>query len=435
MCFPLVLLATFICLIVSTITDENVSPNLVNISTNTIHLNHHSPLKSVEISKTKRKDSSKTAVPVRMIAKRTQNASGNDKTPPQSRGFAKPFVAKQRRPQIVAHPPMESHPRRSPESKRSHPGKSPESKKVVHPQAMVTGRFGRRRMVVGPPRSDVRSDRSVIASLLSMNRKSSVKRRSLPRLFNDTLTNNRRKVYPLDDERKLLKKKKKRLRQLRDEVRRLSLHLNAKKSFNGGGSNPNNHLNGGRKLDSTRSRWRKQILARMKSIMKRLRRLESGKNKDIKHEVVNMRTVKKNGKSVSTVHFPGFHPMSSTAMPIIATTTNVKMKRLRLSINQSKSGLPGSPCYSHKDCKPGLCCHRTPLSNGTVSSMCFQHSLQDGEPCEDSCQCQARLICFKTMPSRNAICKEASTEDVVKGVSLNSKDSSFNERFSTRTVR
>ncbi|KHN88129.1 hypothetical protein Tcan_15996 [Toxocara canis] len=245
--------------------------------------------------------------------------------------------------------------------------------------------------------------------------------------------------YELDSERRTLKKKRKRLRQLRDEVRELSSHVHAKRVYQGGAMiipEDDAILDKiqRRKTKETHSRWRKQMSSRVKSIMKRLKKLEAGlklgrnrtrareKKRPMKAEKVNTSTA----RPISGV---------TTAMPILSTTTNIKIKRLHSSINQSKSGESGGVCFSHKDCKPGLCCHRISVKNGTVSSACFQHSLHEGDSCEDSCQCEARLHCFKNaprlltgaalMPPTTAICKKASTEDVVSGVYLNSKDSIF----------
>lgn len=74
-------------------------------------------------------------------------------------------------------------------------------------------------------------------------------------------------------------------------------------------------------------------------------------------------------------------------------------------------GEPGYQCRSHKDCRPGTniaseilifdsnsligsCCHKINSTNS--ASVCFEHSLDDGTTCANSCQCVHGLNCFRT---------------------------------------
>ncbi|OZC07519.1 hypothetical protein X798_05449 [Onchocerca flexuosa] len=192
-------------------------------------------------------------------------------------------------------------------------------------------------------------------------------------------------------------------------------------------------------MKETYARWRKQITSRVKSIMRRLKRLEN----EVKTERNFSKERRKLAKRLPmlALNFRTVSPSPHTVL--ITTNKNFKIKRLHSSINQSKNGESGAVCLGHNDCKPGLCCHHT-LSmnaNSSISSTaksCYQYMLKEGELCEDSCQCEARLHCFrssnqldtdksikKSKRSVHAICKKPSSSDIVNGIYLNAKDSSF----------
>ncbi|VDM96921.1 unnamed protein product [Thelazia callipaeda] len=177
---------------------------------------------------------------------------------------------------------------------------------------------------------------------------------SVPRLMKKADTSQ------IEKEWKTLKKKRKRLRELRQEVRKLSSHLRIKHIFLKDDEIIGDRL-GKHVGKETHTRWRKQMTYRVKSIMKRLKRLEN-----------KMKT----GRSMT------------------------KIKRLHSSISQSKNGESGGICFSHKDCKPGLCCHISSSNTNSTSvpkiSTCHQYMLVQGESCKDSCQCEARLHCFRS---------------------------------------
>ncbi|CAG9535833.1 unnamed protein product [Cercopithifilaria johnstoni] len=211
-------------------------------------------------------------------------------------------------------------------------------------------------------------------------------------------------MLQIDEELKALKKKRKRLRQLREEVRELSDHLKSKRIFSKSEFlHICDELFEKHKMKETHVRWRKQITTRVKAIMKRLRRLES--------EMKTERNFTKGRKKVAK-RLPlspvNFHTVASSPHTLpITTNENFKIKRLHSSINQSKSGESGGICFGHNDCKPGLCCHRTSsvdtnssvitsTATTTTVSLCYQYMLKEGELCEDSCQCEARLHCFRS---------------------------------------
>lgn len=254
-----------------------------------------------------------------------------------------------------------------------------------------------------------------------------------------TITQKKTNYIQFENEKRALKKKRKRLRQLRDEVRQLSSQINSKKFLKDEITMDKMEKN---KLKESRYGWRKQISYRIKTIMKRLKKIEN----DLKYERKKIKIKEKKRLNKNEKINNGITVITTT-MPYITTSTttpNLKMKRLHLSINQSKNGESGGTCNSHKDCKPGLCCDRIIYTNGSYQSHCNQYSHKEGDYCDDSCQCEARLNCFKTLHYRQIIsdnndnytlniqntrpiCKKVSTEDVINGISLNSKDSWFDK--------
>ncbi|GMT14067.1 hypothetical protein PFISCL1PPCAC_5364, partial [Pristionchus fissidentatus] len=110
--------------------------------------------------------------------------------------------------------------------------------------------------------------------------------------------------------RKLLRKKKKRLRELREEIRKLGGIRAVKFSH------------------SRDEKWRRRMLARMDTIAKRLDRLE-------------------------TIIVGTSSPSSAT----VTTSKKGKMDRHFASISRSLNGEAGMTCATHRDCRPGRCCH------------------------------------------------------------------------------
>ncbi|KAM3720158.1 Dynactin subunit [Dirofilaria immitis] len=236
-------------------------------------------------------------------------------------------------------------------------------------------------------------------------------------------------MLQIEEELKALKKKRKRLRQLREEVRELSDHLKSKRTFSNDDTSRSNLLEK-HKMKETHIRWRKQITTRIKAIMKRLKRLENQETKKLAKRLPMLPL--------------NFHTVQSSPHTLLITKNkNFKIKRLHSSINQSKNGESGGICLGHNDCKPGLCCHHISSMDANSSiisttNTCYQYMLKEGELCQDSCQCEARLHCFRSSSqlktgrsikklkrSMHAICKKVSTSDIVNGIYLNSKNSSF----------
>ncbi|VDK88982.1 unnamed protein product [Onchocerca ochengi] len=206
----------------------------------------------------------------------------------------------------------------------------------------------------------------------------------------------------IEEELKALKKKRKRLRQLRGEIRELSDYfLNSKQVFSKDDANGNDLLKN-HKMKETYARWRKQITSRVKSIMRRLKKLEN----EVKTERNFTKERRKLAKRLPMLAL-NFHTVPPSSQTLLITTNkNLKIRRLHSSINQSKNGESGAICIGHNDCKPGLCCHRTLLmnANSSISSTansCYQYMLKEGELCEDSCQCEARLHCFRSSNQLN----------------------------------
>uniref|UniRef100_A0A915K8V8 Uncharacterized protein n=1 Tax=Romanomermis culicivorax TaxID=13658 RepID=A0A915K8V8_ROMCU len=112
-------------------------------------------------------------------------------------------------------------------------------------------------------------------------------------------------------------------------------------------------------------------------------------------------------------------------------------------------GEPGYQCKTHRDCKPGLCCHinTDKLLNGqTTLSKCVEHRLNRSQACLNSCQCVFGLNCYKNSSFNGetkdnvpverivtqtaifrstGVCKTPVTDDILHGNYLNSDDSFF----------
>ncbi|KAI1718505.1 hypothetical protein Ddc_09558 [Ditylenchus destructor] len=108
-------------------------------------------------------------------------------------------------------------------------------------------------------------------------------------------------------------------------------------------------------------------------------------------------------------------------------TSNRMLEALNKARLMSKQGDAGSTCLIHKECKPGLCCHRT-----NTTSHCVLYALKEGLECEHSCACESQLHCFRdqnrTLVSRMtdaAKCKKAHANDFLTGIYENSNESYF----------
>ncbi|GMS83409.1 hypothetical protein PENTCL1PPCAC_5584 [Pristionchus entomophagus] len=189
--------------------------------------------------------------------------------------------------------------------------------------------------------------------------------------------------------RRLLRKKKKRLRMLREEIRKMG-------GVGGGG------LRAVKLARNRDEKWRRRMLSRLDAITKRLDRLET--------LIVE----------------------SSTAAKIKnkeAEKTR-KMDRHFASISRSLNGEVGMACASHRDCRPGRCCHAAGASTAgaavAAASTCVQHDAPAAAECTDSCQCTLQLQCYASKDNATQpACKRATSTDIVTGTYLNDPSGIF----------
>ncbi|KJH51410.1 hypothetical protein DICVIV_02424 [Dictyocaulus viviparus] len=220
-------------------------------------------------------------------------------------------------------------------------------------------------------------------------------------------------------ERRILRRKKQRMRELREEIRNLTsslqhMHMSTmERKPETEHKQKNRHGRKGLK-------WRKNLLEKLKTIVKRLDRME-------KRIVERMQDI-----------FTDSPPTNRTEMSLLSTSfaydtltteiTNEKMKRIQPAISRSRSGENGAICSSHNDCRPGHCCHRVINNNNDIKSFCVLYRLSEKAECVDGCQCSSHLSCF--IPDRlsdlnvtNAYCKKATSSDILNGSYLYKKDS------------
>uniref|UniRef100_A0A0K0EN62 Prokineticin domain-containing protein n=2 Tax=Strongyloides stercoralis TaxID=6248 RepID=A0A0K0EN62_STRER len=202
--------------------------------------------------------------------------------------------------------------------------------------------------------------------------------------------------------------------------------------------------------------WRQRMKNRIKSIMRKIKRLEK-KLKKMNLQSINKKKEERKLKTEEKIwandkirkKIKGITNLNKSThknkkknkkmnksiqkenILLEQTKKEERLKSFHLSQNISLNGLAGSSCQSHHECKPGLCCHRVkhPKPSDPIA-ICVLHDLIDGSPCKHSCACQSGLQCFS--PSKNpkiinshAICKKASTSDFINGVYENSKETVF----------
>ncbi|WKX95958.1 hypothetical protein Q1695_012424 [Nippostrongylus brasiliensis] len=218
-------------------------------------------------------------------------------------------------------------------------------------------------------------------------------------------------------ERRILRKKKQRMRELREEIRILShslQHNNSSAVHDKADVRQKQKARQGRKG----VKWRRNLLEKLKGIMKRLdrmeRRLVEG-NQIIHPEVTALFYETSNASSTTAVS------------PSINKTLNNKLKRIQPAINRSRSGENGAPCSAHKDCRPGHCCHQQASKDGS-KRICVLHRLPEKAGCLDGCQCATQLNCFLSDGGlvgnmTSASCKRAASSDILTGSYLYKQDS------------
>lgn len=108
--------------------------------------------------------------------------------------------------------------------------------------------------------------------------------------------------------------------------------------------------------------------------------------------------------------------------------SNVTTISPRLRTEKPSAADPNQPqCRSHTGCRPGFCCQRERAAGrGTSLATCVHYNLSEGASCEHSCACSAQLQCFKGASGKTAaVCKTASARDILEGAYLNARDTSF----------
>ena len=208
-------------------------------------------------------------------------------------------------------------------------------------------------------------------------------------------------------------------------------------------------------LASMRSKWRKRMGRKVRNILRRLDRLERAiRNQrkalrefqgvkaptyapSIVNGTVSSLNAERwgNGKKDAELASEKFRkqekpPSKENKRRKAPNSRNIKSNITTISTRFRAEKLIASDasqpqCRSHTGCKPGFCCQKA--SSGAVSNAtCVHYSLKEGTSCEHSCACEAQLQCFKGSSDRTAAaCKTASARDILEGVYLNTRDTSF----------
>ncbi|CAI4223905.1 unnamed protein product [Auanema sp. JU1783] len=171
-------------------------------------------------------------------------------------------------------------------------------------------------------------------------------KRSTSALINPSATENVIKKIQIErKERRLLRKKKQRLKQLRAEIRMLTQQFRSGASV----ADLQSQLRMKNEIKeikrSKEDRWKRKLLEKIKNILRRLDRIEN-KTRAKKGDVLSVVTTQASPvESTTTILKTSIHP---------PTDVQSKMKRIKSSIDQSQKGGNGTLCLTHKDCRPGL---------------------------------------------------------------------------------
>ncbi|KAK6732560.1 hypothetical protein RB195_016744 [Necator americanus] len=211
-------------------------------------------------------------------------------------------------------------------------------------------------------------------------------------------------------ERRLLRKKKQRMRELREEIRTLTMSLH---QTHDGSVLERTELKQKQKRRGRKGvKWRKNLLEKLKAIVRRLDRME--------RRIIAVEPLLTSEVAVNTTS----ESLSRTTSTVVTNgTMNLKIKRIQPAITRSRSGENGTICATHKDCRPGHCCHHF-VTKKSSSYLCVVHEFPENVFCIDGCQCSTHLNCF--LPEGNAteaFCKKASSFDILKGSYLYRQDS------------
>ncbi|KHJ91102.1 hypothetical protein OESDEN_09039 [Oesophagostomum dentatum] len=213
-------------------------------------------------------------------------------------------------------------------------------------------------------------------------------------------------------ERRLLRKKKQKLRELREEIRALTMSLHQMHDEHSTETEAKRKKKDRR--DHKGVKWRKNLLDKLKIIVRRLDRME--------RRIINVKSFLPFDVTNTTLLFTGLSTSTAFSTPS-NDTFNSKIKRIQPAITRSRSGENGTACVAHKDCRPGHCCHHI-ITKTNDTTICVVHGLTEHASCIDGCQCSTQLSCF--LPEGNiteAFCKKASSVDVLEGSYLYRQDS------------
>ncbi|KAH7706749.1 hypothetical protein AAVH_26022 [Aphelenchoides avenae] len=262
--------------------------------------------------------------------------------------------------------------------------------------------------------------------------------------------------------------KMQRLKELRAEARLLAAQLKRQRQ-GGQRDDPLTADSDWNSTDERFTRWQKKMRHRVRTILKRLHKLEKqiklqkqtlkaaqlhkrGKHRQYDHRVVvptqivsaeTTVTKRPNRKMVVRTKKPKKTTLADYVRTTMTPLAQLSSTSRRLDVfhqarNKSKNGEHGGTCSSHKECRPGLCCHKT---SGNASAACVRYALKEGEICEHSCACESHLQCFRdAAPDVNgkpkpARCKKASPRDLLNGTYENAKNAVFEQQRKERRRR
>ncbi|KHJ90207.1 hypothetical protein OESDEN_09952 [Oesophagostomum dentatum] len=202
----------------------------------------------------------------------------------------------------------------------------------------------------------------LICSLFSIAGTENVSNQSLADSMQDDAPSNMliSQVRRERKERRLLRKKKQKLRELREEIRALTMSLHQMRTLRVHISlteykwqeilpddEHSTETEAKRKKKDRRDhkgvKWRKNLLDKLKIIVRRLDRME--------RRIINVKSFLPFDVTNTTLVFTGLS--TSTAFSTASNDTfSSKIKRIQPAITRSRSGENGTACVAHKDCRP-----------------------------------------------------------------------------------
>ncbi|CAJ0945772.1 unnamed protein product, partial [Mesorhabditis belari] len=211
-------------------------------------------------------------------------------------------------------------------------------------------------------------------------------------------------------ERRLLQRKRRKMKELREEIRILTMQLDpqANRDLFENFSEKEEKPSGNRRRHHREEKWNKKLLEKLKHIVNRLDRLE---------------------RTISTVfkidRIDGEKPKSTTKSSRRRQKVTKNKNETEMNEKEIRRKLPVIPtkqdfnvCLQHKDCMPGSCCIRR-VDN---TQRCQILMLGVDALCTDSCQCTPPMSCFQNTNSTMAICKRPTGDDIRNGIYLSKDD-------------